>query len=107
MTLPAKLAAAFVAVAMMLAGNGFAQTASPAPTSSTPANNLAVTPIPPETQAEEANLIRSKIERAGYTDISVLERDNWGVWRGRARKGDSLVSVAVDKGGRIKSEPAR
>lgn len=54
-----------------------------------------------------ANLIRSKIERAGYTDISVLERDNWGVWRGRAKKGDSLVTVVVDKGGRIKSEPAR
>jgi hypothetical protein len=98
-----KLAAAFIAAAMVLAGNGFAQTTA-APT---PSSSLAVTPIPPETQAEEANLIRSKIERAGYTDISVLERDNWGVWRGRAKKGDSLVTVVVDKGGRIKSEPAR
>jgi hypothetical protein len=97
-----KLAAAFMAAAMVLAGSGFAQTTAP-----TPSSSLAVTPIPPETQAEEANLIRSKIERAGYTDISVLERDNWGVWRGRAKKGDSLVTVVVDKGGRIKSEPAR
>ncbi len=107
MTLPAKLAAAFVAstmmlAAMMLAGNGFAQTAAPARSDS-----LAVNPIPPETQAEEANLIRAKIERAGYSDISVLERDSWGVWRGRAKKGDSVVNVVVDKGGRIKTEPSR
>ncbi len=103
MTLATKFVAAFIAIATVSAGNGFAQTAP-----STPATqSLAITPIPPETQAEEANLIRSKIERAGYTDISVLERDNWGVWRGRAKKGDSVVNVVVDKGGRIKMEPSR
>lgn len=48
-----KLAAAFIAAAMVLAGNGFAQTAAP-----TPSSSLAVTPIPPETQAEEANEAR-------------------------------------------------
>lgn len=103
MTLATKLLAAFIAVAAVSAGNGFAQTAP-----STPApQNLEVNPIPPETQAEEANLVRAKIERAGYSDVSVLERDSWGVWRGRARKGDTLVNVVVDKGGRIKMEPAR
>jgi len=99
-----KLAVAGVAVAMMLAGNGFAQTA-PASAPIAPADKLAVNPIPPDVQAEEANLIRSRIERAGYTEISVLSRDSWGVWRGRAKKGDELVNVVVDKGGRIKSEP--
>jgi hypothetical protein len=108
MTLSTKLMAAFIAIATVSAGNGFAQTAAPSTPSSAPATqSLAVTPIPPETQAEEANLIRSKIERAGYTDVSVLERDNWGVWRGRAKKGDSVVNVVVDKGGRIKMEPSR
>ena len=104
MTLATKLLAAFIAVATAVsAGNGFAQTAPSAPAP----QNLDVNPIPPETQAEEANLVRSRIERAGYSDVSVLERDSWGVWRGRARKGDTLVNVVVDRGGRIKMEPAR
>lgn len=96
--------AGVVVVAMMLVGNGFAQTA-PASAPTAPADKLTVNPIPPDVQAEEANLIRSKIERAGYTEISVLSRDSWGVWRGRAKKGDETVNVVVDKGGRIKSEP--
>ena len=103
MTLAAKLAVAFVVIATVSVADGLAQTAPTVPGD----QNLAVNPIPPETQAEEADLLRSRIERAGYSDVSVLERDSWGVWRGRARKGDTQVNVVVDKGGRIKMEPAR
>ncbi len=103
MTLAAKLAVAFIAIASVPVADGLAQTAPAAPGD----QNLAVNPIPPETQAEEADLVRSRIERAGYSDVAVLERDSWGVWRGRARKGDTPVNVVVDKGGRIKTEPSR
>ena len=103
-TLATTLVAASTAIATVQAGNGFAQqTAPPAPATET----LAVNPIPPETQAEEANLVRARIERPGYSDVSVRERDSWGVWRGRAMKGDTPVGVVVDKGGRIKTEPSR
>ena len=67
-------------------------------------HSLAVTPIHPDAQSEEAALMRQKIERAGYTDVGALARDSTGTWRGRAKKGDLSVEVVVDKGGRIKAE---
>lgn len=87
---------AFVAglLALVAAGDAVAQ----APQS------LAVTPIHPDAQSEEAALMRQKIERAGYTDVGALARDSTGTWRGRAKKGDLAVEVVVDKGGRIKAE---
>ena len=66
--------------------------------------SLAVTPIRPDAQSEEAALMRQKIERAGYTDVGPLARDSTGTWRGRAKKGDEPVEVVADKGGRIKAE---
>lgn len=65
--------------------------------------SLAVTPIRPDAQSEEAALMRQKIERAGYTDVETLARDSTGTWRGRAKRGDRPVEVVVDKGGRIKT----
>ena len=103
MTLAAKLAVAFVVIATVSAVDGLAQTAPTVPGD----QNFGVNFIFFETQAEEVDFVRFRIERAGYSDVSVLERDSWGVWRGRARKGDTLVNVVVDKGGRIKMEPAR
>ena len=47
-------------------------------------------------------MIRSKIERMGYTDVVDLSRDSMGVWHARAKKGTEAVDVIVDKGGRIK-----
>lgn len=66
--------------------------------------SLAVTPIHPDAQSEEAALMRQKIERAGYTDVGALARDSTGTWRGRAKKDDRPVELVVDKGGRIKAE---
>lgn len=80
--------------ALAVTGEAVAQTAE----------SLAVTPIHPDAQSEEAALMRQKIERAGYTDVGALARDSTGTWRGRAKKGDLSVEVVVDKGGRIKAE---
>lgn len=87
---------AFIAglLAIVAVGDAVAQTPE----------SLAVTPIHPDTQSEEAALMRQKIERAGYTDVGPLARDSTGTWRGRAKRGDRLVEVVVDKGGRIKAE---
>ena len=71
-----------------------------------PANDpLAVKPITSEASTTDTDMIRSKIERMGYTDVSGLSRDSLGVWRAKAKRGAVTVDVTVDKGGRIKTDP--
>ena len=91
-------------IAATMAGPAFAQTSNGSG-QRPPADPLAVNPIHPQDQAVDTDLIRQKMERAGYTEISELSRDSVGVWRARARKGDGTVDVIVDKGGRIKPDP--
>jgi hypothetical protein len=93
-----KLPNAGMAVIAMIAGSAFAQT-----NERPPANPLAVKPIPSQAQTD-SDTIRTKIEGAGYTEITDLLRDSMGVWRARAKKGDQAVDITVDKGGRIKFE---
>lgn len=90
------------AAAAFLAGSALAQTSQSPPT-----DPLSVKPVPSQAQSPESAPIRTKIEQAGYTDVTDLARDSMGIWRARARKGNDTVEVVVDKGGRIKGEPAR
>jgi putative membrane protein len=94
-----KLTGAGIAIVAMIAGSAFAQT-NGRPT----ADPLAVKPIPPQAQTVDSDTIRTKIEGAGYTEVTDLSRDGMGVWRARAKKGDESIDIVVDKGGRIKSE---
>jgi hypothetical protein len=89
-----------IAVALMMTGSALAQT-----NERPPADPLAVNPIPSQAKTEDTTTIRTKIERAGYTEIAELARDSVGVWHARAKKGGDTVEVMVDKGGRIKAEP--
>lgn len=88
---------ALAAMAVVLSTDGAAAQATPL------ADPLAVKPIPPNAQAGEEAVIRTKVEQAGYTEIADLARASTGVWRGTARKGDEAVDIVVDKGGRIKA----
>jgi hypothetical protein len=63
---------------------------------------LSVKPISSQAQTTDTDMIRSKIERMGYTDVVDLSRDSTGVWHARARRGTETIDVTVDKGGRIK-----
>jgi hypothetical protein len=65
----------------------------------------AVNPIDSQAQTTDTDMIRSKIERMGYTDVVDLSRDSTGIWHARAKKGTESVDVTVDKGGRIKPGP--
>jgi hypothetical protein len=38
---------------------------------------------------------KSKIEGAGYSNVSDLKKDDNGVWRGKASKGGSATQVSV------------
>jgi hypothetical protein len=66
---------------------------------------LAVKPITSQAQTTDADIIRSKIERKGYSDVRDLSRDSTGLWHAKARKGSEPIDVTVDKGGRIKPGP--
>jgi len=80
-----------------MAGTALAQTEQ------RPANDPhSVKPIASQAQTTDTDVIRSKIERMGYTDVVDLSRDSTGVWHARAKKGTDTLDVIVDKGGRIK-----
>jgi hypothetical protein len=44
---------------------------------------------------------KSKIEEAGYANVSDLKKDDNGVWRGKASKGGSATQVSVDFQGNV------
>jgi hypothetical protein len=44
---------------------------------------------------------KSKIEEAGYSNVSDLKKDDNGVWRGKASKGGSSSDVSLDFQGNV------
>jgi hypothetical protein len=44
---------------------------------------------------------KSKIEQAGYTNVTSLKKDDKGVWRGRASKGGTSTDVSLDFQGNV------
>lgn len=46
---------------------------------------------------------KSKIEGAGFSNVSGLAKDDKGVWRGKADKGSSSTNVSVDFQGNVNS----
>jgi hypothetical protein len=46
---------------------------------------------------------KSRIEGAGYSDITELKKDDNGVWRGKAKKGGKSADISVDFQGNVNS----
>jgi hypothetical protein len=44
---------------------------------------------------------KSRIEAAGYSNVSDLQKDNDGVWRGKADKAGTKTDVSVDFQGNV------
>jgi hypothetical protein len=44
---------------------------------------------------------KSRIEGAGYSNVSDLQKDNDGVWRGKADKAGTKTEVSVDFQGNV------
>jgi hypothetical protein len=44
---------------------------------------------------------KSRIEAAGFTGVSDLQKDDQGVWRGKAQRAGQQVSVALDYQGNV------
>ena len=46
---------------------------------------------------------RSRIEAAGYTNVTELQKDDQGIWRGRGMRNGQQVGVALDFTGAVTS----
>jgi hypothetical protein len=46
---------------------------------------------------------KSRIEGAGYSDVTELKKDDSGVWRGKAKKGGKSADISVDFQGNVHS----
>jgi hypothetical protein len=44
---------------------------------------------------------KSRIEAAGYANVSNLQKDNNGIWRGKAEKGGTQTEVSLDFQGNV------
>ena len=44
---------------------------------------------------------KDRMEKAGFTQASNIEKDDSGIWRARAMQGDKPVSIALDFRGNV------
>jgi hypothetical protein len=103
------LATAVITVLMgaAVSGGAFAQTAAPSanPGASTPAvaSPKANNPGAPAAGANSftETQAKSRIEGAGYSNVSGLIKDKDGIWKGKAFKGGATVDVGLDYQGNV------
>ena len=57
-------------------------------------------PVPGSNSFTEGQA-RSRIEDAGFADVTDLNKDDQGIWRGRAVRGGSPTTVALDYQGNV------
>jgi opacity protein-like surface antigen len=100
-----KLRITLALCAALAASTAMAQTP---PAKSGPGNNAVNTPGQNNSNAPVAGRnsftegqAKSRIESAGYTNVSELKKDDNGVWRGKASKGGSTANVSVDFEGNV------
>ena len=72
----------------------------------TPAVNNPNTPPNPAAPVAGANSFtesqaKSRLETNGFSNVSALQKDADGVWRGKANKGGKAVDVSVDFQGNV------
>jgi len=99
-----KLRIMLALCAAITASNAMAQT----PAKSGPNNNAVNSPGQNNSNAPVAGRnsftegqAKSRIEGAGYTNVSELKKDDNGVWRGKAAKGGATSTVSVDFEGNV------
>jgi putative membrane protein len=82
--------------ALAISTTAFAQT----PAVKSPSANNPAAPVPGANSFTE-NQVKSRIEGAGYTNVTALKKDDNGVWTGSANKGGQTVVVKVDFQGNV------
>jgi putative membrane protein len=74
--------------------------AAQTPAVKSPSANNPAAPVPGANSFTEGQA-KSRIEGAGYTNVTALKKDANGVWTGSAKKGDQTVTVKVDFQGNV------
>jgi hypothetical protein len=103
----------FVCISLFAAATAFAASSVSAqnpPAQSGPNNNAVNTagqnnsdaPVAGRNSFTEGQA-KSKIEDAGYANVTELKKDDKGVWRGQANKGGTATAVSVDFQGNVNS----
>lgn len=90
-----------IAISIALSSGAVAQTPPASPRPEMPAANS-----PANMPAKGANSFtqaqaKSRIEGMGFTNVTGLEKDKDGVWRGKAMKAGASHDVAVDYKGNV------
>ena len=99
-----KIVLALAVVA--LAWPAVAQQRPAAQDGNTPAVNTPNSPPNPQAPVAGANSFtegqaKSRLETNGFSNVSGLQKDGDGVWRGKAQKGGQTVDVSVDFQGNV------
>lgn len=47
------------------------------------------------------NQAKDRIEKAGFTEVTGLRKDDQGIWRANAKQGDKQVHVSLDFRGNV------
>ena len=95
-----------VAAMAIIALPAFAQQKPANPDANTPAVNTPNSPPNPGAPVAGANSFtesqaKSRLETNGFSNVSGLQKDANGVWRGKANKGGKATDVSVDFQGNV------
>ena len=63
--------------------------------------SLAQEALAPGSNSFTEGQARSRIEDAGFAQVSDLRKDDQGIWRGRAQRNGQQVSVSLDYQGNV------
>lgn len=91
------------AAIVLSASAAFAQSETPSTSQTTPAVNTETNPGAPVAGKNSftEDQAKSRIEGAGYTDVTGLKLDDQGVWRATAKKDSMEVAVSLDFQGNV------
>lgn len=100
-----KIASTAALAVLFISTAAFAQApaAQPGPNNNainTPGQNNSNAPVEGRNSFTEGQA-KSRIEGAGYTNVSALKKDEKGVWRGKASKSGSVQDVSLDFEGNV------
>ena len=85
---------------LMFVGLCLLSTLASAQTNQTPAPSTQQAPVAGANSFTEAQA-QERIEKAGFTEVKGLKKDDQGIWRGTAKQGDKQVNVALDFQGNV------
>lgn len=88
---------------VLIASAAFAQSQTPTTSQTTPAVNTEQNPGAPVAGKNSftEDQAKSRIEEAGYKDVSGLKLDDQGVWRAAASKDGKPANVSLDFQGNV------